>query len=173
MDRSSQTSPAERCDEHNLAVGPSGVCVLCRRERVGPAARSTWISPVVVAASLGTALLAGVALGHRRPPPPPVVEATAAEKVQPVEAPAEGKPVDLGDEEPPPRALPTASAAASAHAPPQRNYLDEAYAAMPKGNLYDEAPASATAQPSASGSARPPPRPRSGMGRGRSGGSRH
>jgi hypothetical protein len=183
MDRSSQTSPGERCEEHNLAIGPSGKCVLCRREvaaPAAPAAPASWLSPVLVAAGIATALLAGVALGRRHTPPPPVAEVAAFQPVQPVEAPAEDNPVAFSAE-PPPRERPAApapapaSASAPPRAPPQRNYLDEAYAAMPKGN--DDAPARpAPAQPSATATAWPPPRPRMGMGmggHGRHGGGRY
>jgi hypothetical protein len=174
MDAPSQTSPGERCAEHNLAVGPTGECVLCRRVDPGRVAQARWLSPVLVAAGLGTALLCGVALGRRHTPPAPVAEAAPAEPAEtarPVEEPIEESPVALLAETRPREVLP-APVAAATHAPPQRNYLEEAYAAMPKGNLYGDAPArAATAQPTAS--APPALRPRFGMGgRGRGGGRR-
>src|ERR1700733_14727433 len=91
MDTPNQTSPGERCAEHNLAVGPTGECVLCRREHLAPA--RGW-APATLAAGLGLALLAGFVLGRRRAPsPPPVVEAPATATAPSLEAPIEDGPV--------------------------------------------------------------------------------
>src|SRR6185312_2930761 len=57
----------ERCAEHDLALGPGGECVLCRRGRARPA-HQRWLGPAVAAASLGTLLLGGVALARTRVP---------------------------------------------------------------------------------------------------------
>jgi|HubBroStandDraft_6_1064221.scaffolds.fasta_scaffold435952_2 hypothetical protein len=127
----------ERCAAHNLTVGPDGECVLCRRERTGPPARSAWLVPGIVAAGLATVLLGGVALARTRTPPPPVVDARPVEApvAAPVEEPAEAPPalpgvVELAQRDPAP-------APPAKTAEPQRNYLDEAYAAMDKKGLYD------------------------------------
>jgi hypothetical protein len=172
-ENTNQTPGGDRCAEHNLAAGPTGECVLCRRERSEPAAPARWLSPLLLAAGLGTALLCGLVLGRRQAPPPPVAEATAmatAAMAQPVEDPIEEGPVALAAE-PLPRELPALPVPAPTHVTPQRDYLGEAYAAMRKSDLYGDAPAhSAPAQPGPS--ALPAPRPHGGMGHGRSGGGR-
>jgi hypothetical protein len=175
MDGPRKISPGERCPEHNLAFGPTGACVLCRREQPGQVARARgWWSPVLLVAGLGTAPLGGVALGRRHAPPPPVVEATAAEAVPvpPVEAPIEETPVAVVAQ-PRPREIPAPAVPAPAPTPPPRDYLGEAYAAMPKGDLYDAPAHPAPVQPSVTASAPPPPRPHLGMGRHGHGGGRH
>jgi hypothetical protein len=152
MYRTTETPTRERCAEHDLAVGPAGECVLCRRARarVGGVgnARPRWLGPALVAASLGTLLLGGAALARTRPSTgaPPVQEPVTGEMPRPVVAPLEVRasvPVA-----PTPHEVRPAPAPAPPVAPP-RNYLDEAYAAMPKGNLYDEAlaPQAATTAP--------------------------
>ncbi len=138
MYRDSQTR--ERCVEHNLALGPGGECVLCRRGRARPASQR-WLGPAVAAAGLGTLLLGGAALARTRAPSS--VQATrelAAIEPVPAAMAMEGRPAlvaaprsELRDApEPSPRTPATP-------APPPRNYLDEAYAAMRKAHLYDEA----------------------------------
>lgn len=142
-------SARERCAEHDLAVGPGGACVLCRRERARPARSTRWLGPALLAAGLGTLLLGGVALARPRAQVPHVAEHPIAEAAPPVQAPPEVRPVVAA-------ALPSSffpreepiaprPAASATPAPPPHDYLEEAYAAMPKGNLYDEAaPAPAT-----------------------------
>jgi hypothetical protein len=142
----------DRCESHNLAVGPDGMCVLCRREGgVEPAtamllpsrSRLGWIVGVLAASCLGVAFLGGVALarGHRAGP---VADA------RPAQAPAiDERPVGLPPDETPPRLVepvqtvrepaPTPPPLAQYQPPPQpqRNYLDEAYAGIDKRGLYD------------------------------------
>lgn len=134
----------ERCAEHDLAVGPGGECVLCRRARVrtvsGP---PRWLAPAMLAGGLGTTLLGGVALARTRTSAAPVVE-TAAREMAPAAPHAAAVPcvppvVETRPCEPLPE-TPHVSHHPSHPAQPQHNYLDEAYAAMPKENLYDEAP---------------------------------
>jgi hypothetical protein len=137
--------PHERCAEHDLAVGPAGECVLCRRARARrptTAGRPRWLAPALLAAGLGTTLLGGVALARTRTPAPVVEAASTEVAAPPIELPpavAETRPC-----EPPAAFPPTPAAPLPAPPPPaakQRNYLEEAYAAMPKGHLYDEPPA--------------------------------
>jgi hypothetical protein len=163
----------ERCAAHNLTVGPEGECVVCRRERLGPPARSRWLTSGIVAAVLGTVLLGGVALARTHTPPPPVVDARPVEVpvAAPVEQPAEIPPAlpNLVELAPPPPA-PTA---APKPPEPQRNYLDEAYAAMDKKGLYDNPQSTPSKQ--ACGAAPAVPRRYYGGARGgpRSGSLRH
>ncbi len=164
MDKPTDTEG--RCAEHNLAIGPEGTCVLCRREQPVPAAPGRWLLPVVLAASVGTAVLSGFALGRRHGAP--VVEATAAEPAAPVAPAIDESPVAVLEDPPAEEPLPAPVAAAPAPAPPQptappRDYLDEAWRQIPKGNLYDEAPRSPPPQP-VPVAAPPPPRPRMVMG---------
>jgi hypothetical protein len=133
----------ERCAEHDLAVGPGGECVLCRRARVRPVSgRPRWLAPALLAAGLATTLLGGVALARTRTAVPPVAQTATAEVIPPAAphvevssvhaAVAQTHPYEPGaayHPSPPPPA------------PPPRDYLGEAYAAMPKDHLYDEAPA--------------------------------
>jgi hypothetical protein len=137
-----------RCPEHDLALGPGGECVLCRRGRARPPQR--WLGPALGAASLATLLLGGVALARTRAPSP--VRATPEMVgMEPVSAavPVESRPTlaaaPLFEVHPSPPPTPLAP---GAPAPPPRNYLDEAYAAMPKGQLYDEAPPATTVRSS-------------------------
>jgi hypothetical protein len=138
----------ERCASHNLTVGPDGECVLCRRERLGPPSQSRWLTRAVAAAGAGVVLLCGVALARSRTPPPPPPPEAAPAAIDPA-PPAD----DLPDEAPPTLAAPApapadpAPAHSAAPAPTQRNYLDEAYAALDKRGLYDN-PHPSTSKPS-------------------------
>jgi hypothetical protein len=138
MYRTSQGPSRERCAEHDLAVGPGGVCILCRRATVRPAGRQRWLAPTLVAAGLGTLLLGGVALARGPGRPIPETAPVEAMQAQPrLEAPA----VHVAATETRPCEPQPVRASAPPPAAPQRNYLDEAYAAMPKEGLYDEGPA--------------------------------
>jgi len=150
----------ERCEAHNLAVGPDGRCVLCRRESSSDVSRpdvpsvassrsGLGLIGAIGAGCLGVAFLGGVALakGHRTAPltearPPVLVEPVAA---LPLEVPPLEVPPRL--QEPQPEALEVNPAPPPPRPPvvpspePQRNYLDEAYAALDKRGLYDTAQA--------------------------------
>jgi hypothetical protein len=150
----SRAQALERCATHNLAVGPDGRCVICRREGPGEeagrdegsgeeatrAARPPWIPYAVAAACLGLSFVGGVALARGRAKAP-VAEApptTAPVDSVPVELPTEPRSEVAADPPPAPHAaapppLPTWTPPDT----PPRNYLDEAYAGMDRRGLYD------------------------------------
>jgi hypothetical protein len=152
MYRDQETARA-RCPEHDLALGPAGECVLCRRARARSGGRPRWLSPALTMAGLGTLLLGGVALARTRTPSQAVADAVTigAAEVRPVlhavepraELPAApAAAVAVAETETRPCEPQAAAPPAVVPARPQRNYLDEAYAAMPKAHLYDEPVAS-------------------------------
>jgi hypothetical protein len=115
MDPPSQTFSDTRCTEHGLAVGPTGACVLCRRDRTRRALASR-LPRVLAAAGLGIVLLGGVALARKRTPSPlPIAGAAATGTAQLVEAPTEDDPAFSGPRRRP-RELPAAPAAEGAEA---------------------------------------------------------
>lgn len=134
----------ERCAEHDLAVGPGGECVLCRRARshLRPASgRPRWVAPALLVAGIGTTLLGGVALARTRTSaPPPVLEMPATAEA------AQAAPVEVPEIASPKATSPSFEPSTVPHpatpaAVPPRDYLGEAYDAMKKEHLYDEAPA--------------------------------
>jgi hypothetical protein len=174
-------SSFDRCAAHNLARGPDGACVLCRREALRGASlasgstwgaagggvhgnrheRARWLVHGFVAAALGVAFLGGVALARSRPPQRPLVQAPPVSTVDAVPEPGpqseEAQPQlsGLSPMVPEPGPMPPLSPAPPIPAkptavPPQRNYLDEAYAAIDKSNLYDNPRPQAAPSPSAS-----------------------
>ena len=95
MDEASGRSGRGRCEEHDLARGPDGRCVLCRRDETPPAPRSKVHRAVVLVGVL-TTLFGGVAFARgvvasraaHVAPPPPVFEAretTAPHPPPPIE----------------------------------------------------------------------------------------
>lgn len=61
-----------RCPIHDLAVGPDGTCVLCRREHA-PGSRSSWVW--LGAGGVALSVLAVAAFALRRMTPAPIAEA--------------------------------------------------------------------------------------------------
>jgi hypothetical protein len=134
-------SVVDRCESHNLAVGPDGACVLCRRERSGTGAPARWHGQAAIAAALGVTLLGAVAFarGRSRQPPPqtPPTETGAARVEATTPVPAEAPPVLEDPVRPQPVPPPVVQRPTPEPQSPQRNYLDEAYAAIDKRHLYD------------------------------------
>jgi hypothetical protein len=96
-----------RCPEHDLALGPDGACVVCRRARgdVAP----PWLGRVLSAAGIGVVVLGALALRRPHPAPPPTVSvALAPPPTLPTEA----------EEEAPQRSSPHAPFARDAFARP-------------------------------------------------------
>jgi hypothetical protein len=147
--------PIERCDAHNLAVGPDGACVLCRRERgsgehafaLPRRSRAGWLVGVLATACLGVAFLGGAALarGRRAPlaqnaeaPPVEVAPLRANVDEHPPVVVADAPPETVHEPAPPPVATPSPPSS------PNRNYLDEAYAQLDKRGLYGDGPHAAS-----------------------------
>ena len=141
----SEGVPRDRCDEHDLAVGPDGLCTLCRRaaaEAAAPRGTSTTTYLFTGAFVLVAAcIVGGVAHARRGSQPPADVEAAAAPSAS--EAPAEAEPpeekprsVDVRSREQqlPPSPVAATTADKAAPQPSQRppsstqSQLDEALA---------------------------------------------
>ncbi|HEY4118870.1 MAG TPA: hypothetical protein VGM56_13485 [Byssovorax sp.] len=139
--------PRDRCAEHDLAVGPDGLCTLCRRAAAAAAddAKPRTSTTTYLLTGLGVLALAcvvgGVAHARRGSPPPADVDAAAAPSAS--EAPADAEPTEEKprsvDVRSPPQQLPPSPVASTtadkaAPQPPPRppqstqSQLDEALA---------------------------------------------
>jgi hypothetical protein len=75
MAKGTERRTATRCHEHDLALGPTGGCVLCRRGQTAPVT-SPRFSAVMIAAGLGATILGGVAVLRLHAPRPLAAHAT-------------------------------------------------------------------------------------------------
>jgi hypothetical protein len=134
-----------RCEVHNLAAGPGGGCVLCRREiGVPQPRRSGVLRRVAIAAGVltmlcgGAAFARGVGFSHFSAPRAPAFVEAAPQAPAPrafIAAPPSEA------EAAPPTVRITAPPAVAPQAPASRNPLDEALAVLPPERL-SEPPAS-------------------------------
>lgn len=148
-----KTSPVSRgrCDAHNLAQGPDGACVLCRRERAAspwpaitaaarhPNLRRAGAAVALLSTLFGGAAFAGVAAAraNTRAAAAATLEVTPSVPRHDVAAPAEA-PQTCVPHAPRPVAHPPIEAAAppapqpATPVEPLPNRLDEALAALPR-----------------------------------------
>jgi hypothetical protein len=137
-----------RCEVHNLAAGPGGGCVLCRREIGVPQPRRRVAIGAGVLTMLcgGAAFARGVGFSHFAAPRAPAVT-----EVAPRQAPAPREVIAAPPSEPeaaPPTLRVTAPPAVAPQGPAGRNPLDEALAVLPPERL-SEPPASVAGAPQA------------------------